>query len=148
MSYRSIHKHEIANEFLITAIDLYCAKKYLSALHLAGAAETIFHDTLCDRGITTVKRKSALLAKMMGGVFYPDNQPAVEDIERVMDYPKNAVKHVGRNGRYEYTAILRPKIESLRMIRRAIKSSRAVGFYLGRVANEFMSLNEIQESTA
>lgn len=144
MNWPQVKKHEIAVEFLDTAIRLFDEGKYFSSLHLAGAAEEIFHDTLKDRGIEPTKETDSRLAKKLGDVQYKDSQPSRSGIEKAMDYAKNAIKHVAHNGgkSYSYEVIIRPNIEAFRMIRRTIKNATLCSIVLGRSINEFMSRNE------
>jgi hypothetical protein len=60
-----------------------------------------------------------------------------------MDIPKNSVKHVEKNKKYIYEVLLRPQVESFRMIRRGIKNARLLDIELGLTFNQFMSRNEL-----
>jgi len=137
-----VHKHEIAVEFIEEAICLFDKGKYFSALHLAGAAEEIFHDSLKDQGTEPTKEKNSRLAKKLGDVLYGDGQSSKKSLEKAMDYSKNAVKHLKNKEDYLYNVHLRPNIDAFRMIRRAIKNARLSHIALGQTVNSFMSLNE------
>ncbi len=143
MESELIHKHDIAIEFIDVSIQLYNEEKYIPSLHLAGAAEEIFHDTLIDDGSEPVKKKSARLAQSLAKPLYGIDQPKKSSIERVMDHSKNAVKHVSHRGEYVYEVRLRPQIDAFRMIRRAICNARLANTSLGRRASEFMAKNEL-----
>ncbi len=136
-----IHKHDIAVEFIQTAISLFDEGKYLSSLHLAGAAEQIFHDTLMDKKKEPAKKISSRFAKSLGDSLHKSEQPSQSEIEINMDYAKNSIKHVEKGGEYIYFTTLRPSIDAFRMIRRAIKNARLVGLHLGPL-NSFMQRNE------
>ena len=136
-------KHEIAIEYIETAIHLFDEKKYYSSLHLAGAAEQIFHDTLLHRNVEPTKAKDARLAKKLENLYQGDN-PSKASIEKAMDYSKNAIKHVKRGEEYIYQVYMRPNIDAFRMIRRSIKNASLCEIALGPKINGFMARNELE----
>ena len=136
-------KHEIALEYIEVAIRLFDEEKYYSSLHLAGAAEQIFHDTLLHRGVEPTKSKDSRLAKKMENLYQGDN-PSKASIEKVMDHSKNAIKHVKRGEEYIYQVYTQPNIDAFRMIRRSIKNARLCEIDLGSIINSFMARNELE----
>jgi len=137
------HKHKIAIEYIEAAIQMFDEEKYYSSLHLSGAAEQIFHDTLLDREIDTTKTKDAKLAKSLETLYQSDH-PSKESIERAMDHSKNHIKHVKKREKYIYEVCMRPNIDAFRMIRRSIKNARLCDLSLGLEINSFMARNELE----
>jgi hypothetical protein len=136
-------KHQIAIEYIETAIKLFDENKYYSSLHLSGAADQIFHDTLLDREVEPTKTTDARLAKKLESLYQGDH-PSRESIEKVMDHSKNAIKHVKRGDGYIYEVYMRPNMDAFRMIRRAIKNARLCDINLGSEVNSFMACNGLE----
>ena len=136
-------KHEIAIEFLSTSLELFDREKYYSSLHLAGAADEIFADTLVDRGIEPTKSRDVRLAKKLENLYEGDN-PSRESIEKVMDHSKNSIKHLRRGNEYIYEVYMRPNVDAFRIIRRAIKNARLCEIKFGTDINSFMARNELE----
>jgi len=135
-------KHKIAIEYIETSIRLFDEEVFYSSLHLAGAAEQIFHDTLLHRGVEPTKAKDARLAKTLE-VLYSGNHPSKASIEKVMDHSKNSIKHVKRGDDYIYEVSMRPNIDAFRMIRHAIKNAKLCNISMGSGINSFMNRNEL-----
>ena len=142
-----IQKQQIAIEFIETAVVLYEEEKYFSSLHLAGAAEEIFEAYAKDSGIEPTKSTNARLAKKLGDSTYKEHV-AKKNIEWVMDYSKNAIKHATKNGEPSFDALLRPKLDAFRMIRRALKNAYLVNAKVAPQLYSFLSKNELEFNNA
>jgi hypothetical protein len=114
---KKIDKLLIGDEFLETAINLFLdEKKYLSALHLAGASEEVYGKWLRCNGSQDY---SNFMLDQTGNIFKEHgieiDKKSVKDFDK---HSKNTIKHLdGINDRY---ALLNPEIDSFIQITEAI----------------------------
>jgi hypothetical protein len=135
-----VHKHDIAVEYIEVAIDLFEQGKFCSSLHLAGAAEQIFHDTLVDRNMAPTKKTRARLAKQLGSAVFKCDI-AQTKIEKTMDHAKNAIKHVStdKSKAFVYEVDFDARSEAFLMIRRSITNASLCNVFIGLKMSGFMA---------
>ena len=90
-----VDKHEVASELLESALyHYYQSNSYFSALHCAGAAETILGTYVTELGgKSSYEQDSAALRKIGKGLFGEDCSDKELNLNSILNGPRNLVKH-------------------------------------------------------
>ena len=120
-----IPKSTVAIEHLQVAVACFHSKKYLAALHLAGAAEEILGKIVLSKYRGKILQKTPALDQLVeGSIAYAEDAgipaPTPKAIRDELNLPRNASKHFDRQS--ESLLDFDPRDEALQMLKRAAKN--------------------------